>query len=130
MMNLKEIREAYESLSETLSSVVRQINFAGIAIVWIFVDNDKKTIDQLLLNSCLFVVVSILIDVLQYLVSTIIWYIVYAWNHKKGEKDELCEVRDSEWINFIPWVCLYAKCLLTCIGYIYILRFFIAQFKL
>lgn len=35
MMTLKDIRDAYEALSGTMSSIVRQINFAGIAIAWI-----------------------------------------------------------------------------------------------
>ena len=34
MMNLKEIRESYEDVSGKLSAVIRQINFAGIAVVW------------------------------------------------------------------------------------------------
>ncbi len=43
MMKLDEIRKAYEDLSGSLSSVVRQINFAGIAIVWIFVGKETET---------------------------------------------------------------------------------------
>lgn len=44
MMKLEEIRKAYEDLSGSLGSVVRQINFAGIAIVWIFVGKESETI--------------------------------------------------------------------------------------
>lgn len=76
MMNLKEVREAYEELSGLLSSVVRQINFAGIAIVWIFIDLNKNTIGQLLLSSGLFIVISIVLDALQYFVSTVVWHFV------------------------------------------------------
>lgn len=54
MMTLKDIRDAYESLSGTLSSIIRQINFAGIAIAWIFVDKENHQVSQLLINSCLF----------------------------------------------------------------------------
>ena len=45
MMKLDEIRKAYEDLSGSLSSVVRQINFAGIAIVWIFVGKETETVN-------------------------------------------------------------------------------------
>lgn len=54
MMTLKDIRDAYESLAGTLSSIIRQINFAGIAIAWIFVDKENHQVSQLLINSCLF----------------------------------------------------------------------------
>jgi len=70
MMKLDEIRKAYEDLSGSLSSVVRQINFAGIAIVWIFVGKETETVPQHLYNACTFLVISIILDVLQYLVGT------------------------------------------------------------
>lgn len=47
MMTLKDIRDAYEALSGTMSSIVRQINFAGIAIAWIFVDKENHQVSQL-----------------------------------------------------------------------------------
>lgn len=130
MMNLKEIREAYEDLSGTLSSVVRQINFAGIALIWIFVENTDKAIDRFLLNSSFFVVISIVLDALQYFISTIIWHTIYIHKHKKNVQDENSNIRDSEWINIIPWGCLYAKCIATGIGYYFILRFLMIKFHL
>ena len=74
MMKLEEIRKAYEDLSSSLSSVVRQINFAGIAIVWIFVGKETGTVPQHLYNACTFLVISIILDVLQYLVGTFSWH--------------------------------------------------------
>lgn len=131
MMNLKEVREAYEELSGLLSSVVRQINFAGIAIIWIFVDKDKNIVPQLLLKSSLFVVVSICFDALQYFISTLVWHITYVYKHEPdGRKDEEITVRDSEWKSVISWILLYLKFIATLIAYIFILRFFIVQFKL
>lgn len=130
MMNLKEIRDSYENISGILSSVIRQINFACIAIVWIFVDKDKPIVNQLLLNACLFVVVSIVLDALQYFISTLVWHITYILKHKVDVKDEGVAVRDSEWKNAIPWLLLYSKCIVTGFGYYYILCFFISKFNL
>ena len=50
MMTLKDIRDAYEALSGTMSSIVRQINFAGIAIAWIFVDKENHQVRGCNLN--------------------------------------------------------------------------------
>lgn len=130
MMTLKDIRDAYEALSGTMSSIVRQINFAGIAIAWIFVDKEKHQVSQLLINSCFFIVFSIVLDALQYFIGTIIWHVCYCYKHKTDKKDEDVNVNDSEWINTIAWLLFYAKCIITGIGYFYILRFFIIQFNL
>ena len=130
MMTLKEIRDAYEALSGTMSSIIRQINFAGIAIAWIFVNKDNHQANQLLVDSCLFIVISIVLDALQYLIGTIIWYSLYCLHHKTGTNDEDINVKDSEWINAVNWLLFYAKCIITVIGYFYILRFFILQFNL
>lgn len=130
MMTLKDIRDAYEALSGTMSSIVRQINFAGIAIAWIFVDKENHQVSQLLINSCLFIVSSIVLDALQYFVGTIIWHFCYCKKHEKSKKDEDIEVNDSEWINGLAWLLFYAKCIITGIGYFYILLFFILQFNL
>lgn len=129
MMNLKEIRNAYESVSGALSSVVRQVNFAGIAIIWIFV-KDKHDVDPLLLDSSLFIVISMVLDVIQYFLSTVIWHFCYIWKHKKDLEDENIQVKESEWLNIMPWLCLYLKCIVTGIGYCYILRFLIFQYHL
>ena len=132
MMKLEEIRKAYEDLSSSLSSVVRQINFAGIAIVWIFVGKETVTVTvpQHLYNACTFLVISIILDVLQYLVGTFSWHMCYLYKHKKNVADKDTEIHESEWVNVIPWLCIYAKTILTAIGYGYILSFLMKFFSL
>ena len=132
MMKLEEIRKAYEDLSGSLSSVVRQINFAGIAIVWIFVGKETVTVTvpQHLYNACTFLVISIILDVLQYFVGTLCWHICYLFKHEKNVADKNIDIHESEWINAIPWLCIYAKTIVTAIGYGYILSFLMKHFSL
>lgn len=132
MMKLDEIRKAYEDLSGSLSSVVRQINFAGIAIVWIFVGKETETVSvpQHLYNACTFLVISIILDVLQYLVGTFSWHMCYLFKHKKNVADKDTDIHESEWVNVIPWLCIYAKTIVTAIGYGYILSFLMKHFSL
>lgn len=130
MMKLDEIRKAYEDLSGSLSSVVRQINFAGIAIVWIFVGKETETVPQHLYNACTFLVISIILDVLQYFVGTLCWHMCYLFKHEKNVADKNIDVHESEWINAIPWLCIYAKTIVTAIGYGYILFFLMKYFSL
>ena len=128
MMTLKEVREAYEGISGALSSVIRQINFAGIAIAWIFVDKDNKVMPPLLLVACLCIVVSIVLDALQYFMGTIIWYNTYRKKHKVGKKDEEITISDGEKKNVLPWICWYSKCIITIVGYCFIFYFLYNQF--
>ena len=130
MMKLDEIRKAYEDLSGSLSSVVRQINFAGIAIVWIFVGKETETVPQHLYNACTFLVISIILDALQYFVGTLCWHMCYLFKHKKNKADKDIDIHESEWINVIPWLCIYAKTIVTAIGYGYILSFLMKHFSL
>ena len=130
MMKLDEIRKAYEDLSGSLSSVVRQINFAGIAIVWIFVGKETGTVPQHLYNACTFLVISIILDALQYFVGTLCWHMCYLFKHEKNVADKNIDIHESEWINAIPWLCIYAKTIVTAIGYGYILSFLMKHFSL
>lgn len=130
MMKLDEIRKAYEDLSGSLSSVVRQINFAGIAIVWIFVEKEPKTVPLHLHNACTFLVISIILDALQYFVGTLCWHMCYLFKHNKNVADKDIDIHESEWINVIPWLCIYAKTIVTAIGYGYILSFLMKYFSL
>lgn len=130
MMKLEEIRKAYEDLSGSLSSVVRQINFAGIAIVWIFVGKESETIPLHLHNACTFLVISIILDALQYFVGTLCWHMCYLFKHKKDVADKDIEIHESEWVNVILWLCIYAKTIVTAIGYGYILSFLMKYFSL
>ncbi len=130
MMNLEEIRKSYEELSGSLSSVVRQINFAGIAIVWILVGEKSETLPQQLYNACTFLVISIILDALQYLIGTFSWHMCYLFKHEKNVADKDIEVQESEWVNVIPWLCIYAKTIITAIGYWYIFSFLMKFFSL
>lgn len=93
-------------------------------------DKENHQVSQLLINSCFFIVFSIVLDALQYFIGTIIWHVCYCYKHKTDKKDEDANVNDSEWINTIIWLLFYAKCVITGVGYFYILRFFIMQFNL
>lgn len=83
-----------------------------------------------LLNASLFFVISILFDVLQYFVGTVIWHLTYVCNHKADRADEDITIKDREWRNVASWVLLYLKFLSALIAYFFILKFFIVQFKL
>lgn len=54
----------------------------------------------------------------------------HLFKHKKNVADKDTEIHESEWVNVIPWLCIYAKTIVTAIGYWYILSFLMKHFSL
>lgn len=117
-MKLSEIREAYEELSGKLSDINRQLCFAGFAVIWIFNKSEEGiSIPQELYKPTFFFVLSLLLDILQYTISTFIWYFYYL-NKRKEDKDENTqEVCEPEYLNILSWILFISKVALSLYGY-------------
>ena len=123
-MKLKEAKEAYQECSGILSTNVRNLCFAGIAIVWVFrVGSD---IPAPLICPLLLFVASLSFDLFQYIYSSAAWIIFYHWKEHKGLDDE-SETKGPIWINWPAEALLILKVLAVCAGYIYIARFLIGR---
>lgn len=132
-MKLKEIRDDYYLFTGKTSDITRSLNFAGIAVVWFFHANDTsagaiKAIPQVLLWPLWFFVLSLGLDLFQYLYSTIVWGI-YNWaKHKKnvGLDDE---VNPPAWINRFSLTCFGLKIVSCMAGYYLVLRFIVCSLQ-
>lgn len=124
-MKLSEIRDAYESLSGKLSDIVRQLSFAGIGIIWIFrVSNSENSIliSKELYWPLLWLVITLILDALQYLISSLIWYFVYC-KYKKDNKnndDGKVIVKEKERWNIASWVFWLLKTITLSIAFVYL----------
>jgi len=88
-MKPSEYKETYQWYSGKTSDVVRQLSFAGIAIIWIFKVQSQgipKIPNVLLVPLGLFCI-SLAFDLLQYVLGYIIWYIFFRFHEKKGIKE-------------------------------------------
>ena len=75
-MKLREIGENRNYYTETLSKIVRQLDFAGIAVVWIFRvagENGQISFSSELLWALGFFVSSLILDLLQYAYASAAW---------------------------------------------------------
>ena len=78
MLKLSEIRKTYEDLTGKLSDINRQLCFAGFGIIWIFNKTGNETIiPSELYEPAVWLVISLAIDVIQYVYSSIAWAIYY-----------------------------------------------------
>lgn len=123
-MKLSEIREAYERISGKLSDICRQLSLGGIGIIWIFkitdLDNTFKISDEVVWP-LVFLVVTLILDLLQYFIQTIVWHSFYCDKKKKFKEDE--EVNEPESLNIISWCLFYIKCATLIVSYVYLFNF-------
>lgn len=121
MMKLSEIREAYEELSGKLSEINRQLCFAGFAIIWIFNKSmGDFSVPQELYLPAFFLCASLFSDLLQYIVSSISWYIYYLRKRSNNNEDEDIQVDEPEKLNIAPWILFFLKIILLVTGYVFI----------
>jgi hypothetical protein len=115
-MKLKDVREAFESLSGSASKLNRKLYIIG-------------AIAGIILSSKIIVLVCIcsaIADLLQYVYSSFIWYLFY-YNKRSDGVTEDTEVNEPEDKNIVTWTLFYCKVIWTFLAYVHIL---IAVWKL
>jgi hypothetical protein len=129
-MQLSDARSAYEALSGKASDIVRQLSLAGIGLIWIFrMGSDKEpVIDQGLLRAALFIFLALLLDFLQYLTGTIIWFLYFRFKETHGTlvSDEFLAPPQ---LNWPMWTLFYLKSGTMLVAYaVYIIPFLVRKF--
>jgi hypothetical protein len=123
-MNLAFIRERYSYYSGKASDIVRQLAFAGIALVWLFKTEIKGQwgIPTELFPAAGLIVLTLSLDFLQYAAGSLIWA---AYNKVKesahtADEAEFLAPRLINWpTNFFFWT----KVVTNTLAYWLILRF-------
>lgn len=122
-MKLKDARELYYFYSGKTSDLVRQLGFAGIAVIWIFkydVQGIPK-IPQAFLPPLKFIVLGLALDLLQYAVATSIWGIFQRRKEVSGIKDDADFLAPKQF-NW-PTICFFVlKTASIVIAYVYLLQ--------
>ena len=124
-MKLKDCRETFYEFSGKLSDNARNLAFAGIAIVWIFKqeENGSYTIADGLKTAMLLFVVSLSLDLLQYIYQTIVWGSFHTYQENKLKHDEKAEFLSPRIFKNIAYVMFWSKVIVLVIGYVFVLRF-------
>ena len=142
MLRLSEIRDAYERSTSKLGEINRQLCFAGFAVVWIFNRTSEVGAEGLSIPAPLYLAVflwcvSMILDILQYVSKTAIWYFYYLKQldkhrdecSKNGEEEseDDCIVDEPEHVNAVIWAFFILKVLTMFAGYIVLGIFLISQ---
>lgn len=131
MLKLSEIRSAYERSSARLGEINRQLCFAGFAVVWIFNRSTSglSVPGELYLPLALWCI-SLSLDVLQYLVKTVVWWLVYVANKGKAKAnggEDKVQINESEWLNLLTWLLFFAKIACMAAGYVVTIIFIFSE---
>ena len=130
MSDLDDAKSARNDCTKALGDVVRQLAFAGIAIVWILRSEPLKT--GLTFTSeffwpLLFFSLSLSFDLLQYIWSSALWdTVVMIWSRRKSPKSENDPIpKWVEYLNAPTRIFLWAKAMSLVMGYILLISILI-----
>jgi len=129
MATLKDFRTDYQQLSGIASEVSRQLGFAGIAIIWIFkVDSANNTfvLAPELYYAGAFIVLSLALDLLQYLSGSLIWGVYWRYKEKKGVAEN-SEIKAPRCFNWPAVTFFWLKLVLMVIAYYQLLDFMLSH---
>jgi hypothetical protein len=123
-MKLEDALENYQYYSGKASDLCRQLAFAGIALVWIFKTGESihASVPKELRPATLFMVITLSLDFLQYVVGSATWGIYNRQKERAGIKNDQ-EFRAPPWINYATLALYWTKLGILACGYAYILKF-------
>ena len=118
-LTLDQARETYYEATGQTSSLVRQLGFAGIAIIWILsggavADDGDLDISTRLLWAGLGLIVALTVDLLHYAYRSLAWG-AYA---RSMESRDITETTAPDWINRPAITMLVLKTLAVTASYI------------
>lgn len=122
-MELKEYKSISHDYTAKASEIARQLNFAGIGIIWIVKTTfpELKLTDFQLLFPLILITVSMILDFLQYFIGGVIWIDFYKSKEKAGISKS-ADVKSPEWRNRILYVFYYVKISSMFLAYIFIIK--------
>lgn len=129
-MKLEKYRDDSYEFSKQASDLIRQFAFAGIAVIWIFkVENSEKApmIPEVLICPLLLFITTLIFDLFQYLIPTIIWSLFYRIKEKKTKDD--ADVKASGWLSMPGWLFWILKVASLLFAYYYLISFMIRKIQ-
>jgi hypothetical protein len=123
-MKLEDYRKTYYEASIKTSEIVRQLAFAGVAIIWVFNDGvgEKYNLHPYLLRAGILIVIGLTLDLLHYISRTLIWGIYTWWKEKQGV-DKNADFQAPRKNNWLPIFFFSTKILAIVFAYVYIICF-------
>ena len=122
-MILKDARISYEYASGKLSDIVRQLSFAGVAVIWIFrKEGDGLNLEEGLLLPLFTFVTALGFDLLHYIYTSFVWGFYAHKKEKEGHSDSDV-IAPPDYINWPTLFCFWTKAFLCVVAFVMLLVF-------
>jgi hypothetical protein len=130
---LKEWLEEFYEDTSTISTLIRNIAFAGIGVIWIFKNTDPKAtlLPKELIPPLFFLILGLISDIAQYLWRAINIYIFYkikdvGYVSGRLKEKDISDVTMPNYILAGTWTFFFVKIGMICIAY-YKIFFFLTE---
>ena len=124
-MKISEAREAYYGYSGSVSTVARQLAFAGIALVWVFrvPSEDTVILPGALWLPTILLILGLALDMIHYLVSAAVWGVFHRISEKRHPDEPDREVDAPAWLNWPGLAAFWGKAFSIASALLLLLRF-------
>lgn len=130
-MKISELRDAYYKSTEKASELVRNLGFAGIAVVWILKTGEHaggiRYSNELLLPLT-FCAGSLSCDLLQYLYKSAVWGSL-NWHYWRKYHNNDADVSVAGGWNWVALTLFWLKAVLVIVAFAYLLTFLYLQLR-
>jgi len=137
-MKLSDVREAYQSFSQKTSEIVRNLGFAGIALIWIFkvTSGGRNIVPSELVPAGALIFIGLALDLLHAIVGAATWGIYNRVKEKelnaKAAKDKKFDPEKDEFlapapINWPTLALFWSKILVMLAAYGIIIKFLVER---
>ena len=122
-MKVKDYKKEYQWFSAKLSDNTRKLAFAGIAIVWIFKQEENGTfgLPHMLKLAMLMFAITLSFDLLQYIYQASLWGIFHRYYEKKFGEDH--ELTAPKYFNWPALIFSWFKVATLLFGYVFMVKF-------
>jgi hypothetical protein len=122
-MKLEGIKDQYYYYSGKVSDLVRQLAFAGVAIVWIFKIDQAGTpaLPHEFIWPIAFLLTALFFDFIQYFYGSVLYDASYRWRESQKDKNKLKDDHDFKTWPKLLWAmdaCFYLKSFCVIIAYV------------
>jgi hypothetical protein len=122
---LQDYRETFYTFSGKASDLNRQLAFAGIAIIWLFKKDNLSglSIPRELLWPGVLIVLSLALDMLHYVVGSVIWRYFYRSQEKAGVNEDKVLTHET----YLEWPIYFffsAKIIIVLAAYVLLVNYF------
>lgn len=128
-MKLSEYRKKSQEYTAKASEINRQLSLAGVAIIWLFKNSeeDGALFTPFLIWPLFFLTLSLLFDLIQYILGGIIWIRFFKQEEAKADNNTDPEIKAPNYMNKPIYFFYYSKILVMLFAYLFIISYVISK---